>query len=322
MRQGTPNDSLPSQCGDRAAISSTGYRVLWFEAPDNVETGEYGRSLGQQLGLNVDFLTIGDLEFSVDKGKMIITSNKVDIVATYDALIIRSCIPYIAEVITLGRLFYNAGKVVVDQSMVDEAVVLSKMYEYLVLSHKKIPVPDTIQLFSLSHTERFISKHNPPYIVKSIHGDFGRHVFKVNTLSEITSIYRRYKTCKLMLQEFLDSNELFKIHVIGHKALPVIAIHRSLTPDNLLVDRKCKYVEPSSSNAYDDLKTLAEECSKALRIEFCSVDIKVIGGAPYVLEANRRPGLLGFKQDTGYEAGIDLLRYVIDRIGSQRTLDN
>ena len=41
------------------------------------------------------------------------------------------------------------------------------------------------------------------------------------------------------------------------------------------------------------------------------MDIKLKNGKPYILEANRRAGILGFKKETGYEVGIDLINYAV-----------
>jgi glutathione synthase/RimK-type ligase-like ATP-grasp enzyme len=292
-------------------------KILWFEAPDNIPSGEHGRKIGEETGYHVDFVTVEDIDFSVSGNELNVTSRGIDLVRTYDAIIIRSCIPYISEAITIARLFKLAGKVVVDESMVDEAFAMSKMYDYIMLSRCNVNMPDTTHLFHLDQATDFVSNRKPPFIVKSIHGDFGRHVYLVHTMSEIAEVFSKYRSGKLMIQEFLTSDKLYKVMVVGYKSVPIIAIHCSTADDNLLVDRKYKYVTSGKASDYQSLISVAELCAKTLRIELCSVDIKVVGGIPFVLEANRRPGLLGFLEDTDYDASPDLLKYVSDKCNSK-----
>jgi glutathione synthase/RimK-type ligase-like ATP-grasp enzyme len=139
-------------------------------------------------------------------------------------------------------------------------------------------------------------------------------VFLVRSLDEIAEVFRKYRPGNLMIQEFIDSDELYKLHVIGYAAVPILAIHRPSADDRLLVDRRNKYVEAGCTGDYPALAKVAEESARCLGIEFCSVDIRLRDGSPVVLEANRRPGLIGFQEDTGYEVGIDLVKYAVARI--------
>ena len=40
-------------------------KILWFEAPDNKTTAEYGESLGKRLGIHIDSVNIFDIKFEI-----------------------------------------------------------------------------------------------------------------------------------------------------------------------------------------------------------------------------------------------------------------
>ena len=131
--------------------------------------------------------------------------------------------------------------------MANEAFVISKMHDYIRLSNNNINIPNTLQLHDLSQVHEFTNTYSAPYILKSIHGDSGCHVYKVNTLLEIEAIFLKYRQSKLIIQEFIDSKELYKVSVIGYKAIKTIGIHHSLDEENLLIDSSKKYLSTSDS---------------------------------------------------------------------------
>ncbi|NJM40738.1 MAG: hypothetical protein HC853_08170 [Anaerolineae bacterium] len=77
-----------------------------------------------------------------------------DVRDLYDILIMRTFFPRISEGLTIARLFSEAGKLVIDQSLTNQGYVISKMHDYLVLAQQGLPVPTSWQLCDFGEVER------------------------------------------------------------------------------------------------------------------------------------------------------------------------
>ena len=287
-------------------------KILWLESGD-LYTIRRGIEAGRQRGIQVDSIDILDLTFSTE-GMIRIRSNDVnDIVMSYDAIIIRSFMPYISETITIARLFKNAGKVVVDTSITDEGYAISKMHDYVLLASAAIGVPKTLQCFNPNEVENYAGSNGYPCILKGIHGAEGRNVFKADSIQNLRRILWRYKPGELMIQEFLPAEFDYRIITIGYKALPVM-VRRKPQPGEFRTNFDFKEeVIPIKTEDNLDMKVLAESAARILRREFSGVDIRYRQNMPLILEANRRPGFKGFEEATGYDVAGAFIEYVRDR---------
>src|SRR5947208_3315517 len=111
----------------------TSPKLLWFETGD-LYTIRRGKEAGQRLGIQVDSVDAYDLTFAADGTNVGAFVAGSDLVASYDALIVRSFMPFVSEALLLARLFRAAGKVVVDVSVTDEEYAMGKMHDYVVLA--------------------------------------------------------------------------------------------------------------------------------------------------------------------------------------------
>src|SRR5436305_14327658 len=117
-------------------------KILWLESGD-LYTVRRGIEAGNKLEVQVDSMEMFDLSFVTTGDSQGVFHKSNDLVKTYDAIIVRSFMPYISEALTVARIFSESGKAVVDKSLTEEGYAMSKMHDYLVLAKNGIPVPNT-----------------------------------------------------------------------------------------------------------------------------------------------------------------------------------
>jgi len=287
-------------------------KILWFES-DDLYTVRRGKEVGKELGVEVCSIDALDLSFVADNDSTGVYAFGHDLTEEYDAIIIRSFMPFVAESLTLAHLFRAANKVVVDASLTDEGYAISKMHDYLLLAANDVPVPRSRLLFDPTASQAFAAQIGYPCILKGVHGSEGRHVYKVDTPEQLWKRLRQYKTGELMVQEFLPAEEDYRVIVVGYKALPVYVSRQPRTGDFRTNFEFNEKITPYPLSQAPRLQHVAEEAARVLRREFCGVDIRCRGETPLVLEANRRPGFKGFEQETGFDVAKAFIAYVKGR---------
>jgi gamma-F420-2:alpha-L-glutamate ligase len=294
-------------------------KILWFESGD-LYTIRRGKEAGKKLGVQVDSIDVFDIRLLADGGQTGIVAGGPDLVAQYDAVIMRSFMPYVSEALTVARLFHTAGKVVVDASMADEGYAMSKMHDYIILASNGVAVPRTGQFFDPNDAEAFAEKLGYPCILKGIHGSEGRHVHKVDSRQELRKRLLHYKTGEIMVQEFLHAEQDYRVIVVGYRALPVYVTRKPREGDFRTNFEFNEEVTPHPLSEASHLQDVAERAARALRREFTGVDIRCRGSTPLVLEANRRPGFKGFEQVTSCDVAGAFIQYVVDKCSSNTHL--
>jgi ribosomal protein S6--L-glutamate ligase len=284
-------------------------KILWLESGD-LYTIRRGKEAGKQRGIQVDSLEIFDLKFSAGAVSPLSMTEKGELTSQYDAVILRSFMPYVSEALTIARLFRDAGKVVIDLSLTDEGYAMSKMHDYILLSRNGIGVPRTYQSFDPKDVEQYAEELGYPCILKGIHGSEGRHVFKIESVSQLHRTLWRYKSGELLVQEYLDAEVDYRVIVVGYKALPIMVRRKPQVGEFRTNFEFKEEVTAIPTDDYPEMKELAEQAARILRREFSGVDIRHRSETPLVLEANRRPGFKGFEEATSYDVAGALIEYV------------
>jgi len=291
-------------------------KILWFETGD-LYTVREGKEAGQRLGAEVDSLDAYDVNFAAD-GKVVgAFANGLDLAQHYDALIVRSFMPLIAEALTLARLFREAGKTVIDESMTDEGYAMSKMHDYVVLASHGVDVPRTRQFCDINQAAAFAAELGYPCIVKGTHGSEGRHVHKVENEQQLRKKLLQYKAGEVMVQEYLDAPIDYRVIVIGYRALPVYVSRKPQADDFRTNFEHNEQVIAHPIHEASQLQAIAEKAARALRREFSGVDIRCRGDVPLILEANRRPGFKHFEEATGFDVAGAFIDYVIKKVSGK-----
>lgn len=287
-------------------------RLIWLESGD-LYTIRRGVEAGRRLGIQVDSLEVLDLTFSADGGSPHLAADMGELTEHYDAVIMRSFMPFVSEALTVARLFRDAGKVVVDTSLTDEGYALSKMHDYVLLSRAGVAVPKTYQCADPERAERYAESLGYPCVLKAVFGSEGRNVFKADSRRQFRKILWRRRAGEFMVQEFLPAEVDYRVITVGYRALPVM-VRRKPQPGEFRTNFDFKEeVVSLPTDEYPDMKEIAERAARTLRREFSGVDIRYRGDEPTILEANRRPGFKGFEEATGYDVAGAFIEYVRDR---------
>ena len=282
-------------------------------APRQAHTSLRLVEAAHKLGLELDVLETRDIVFVASHDKTGLFYNGRDLVAAYDALIVRDFHPYISEALTVARLFADAGKVVVDKSLTDEGYSISKMNDYLLLGIAGVPVPETHQIYDHAGLKATADKLGYPCVLKGTHGSHGNHVFKINLPSQIDDLIQKYPEGQLLLQEYLPADFDYRVITIGYKAVPKIVKRQPANGDFRTNFELTADWESLDVKDYPELVRLAENSARILRREFSAVDIRYRGDKPYVLEANRKPGFEGFEETTGLDVAELFLKNLVSK---------
>lgn len=295
-------------------------KVIWLGWEEMYTTCRV-RQAAAALDLGLDVYNIHDISFSVDNGRSIVWGNQLDLVENYDGLMVRTFYPYISEALTLARLFHDAGKIVIDQSLTDEGYAVSKMHDYLLMVANGIPCPRTWQLFNPHQVETLAHQVSFPCVLKGVHGARGENVYLVNNIEQLQRRMWHYPHGELMLQEYIPAEEDFRVIVIGYQSLPIMISRKP--PDG---DFRTNYSLGGrffghDLEKYPGFKEISEKAARALRREFTAVDIRMHGDQPIVLEVNRQPDFEGFEKATKFDVASEVVHYIMGRIAGRSVTD-
>jgi RimK family alpha-L-glutamate ligase len=287
--------------------------ILWLGWEDMYATRRMCQ-VAKSGGVHLDAIEIFNVSFISDNHRNGIFYKDIDLVAKYDVLVVRTYFPYISEVLTIARLFHEAGKVVIDQSLTDEGYSVSKQHDYILLAKNNLPVPETRQVFNPVEVEAFADQVGYPCILKGVHGAHGSTVFMIKNADQLRRWLWRFPIGELAVQEFLPADEDYRVLTVGYKALPVI-ISRKPAPG----DFRTNFAVNGTSRShpltdFPELAQIAEKAARLMRREFAGVDIRFKGSQPMILEVNRRPSFEGFEQATGFDVAGEFLKHIMARV--------
>lgn len=292
-------------------------RVVWL-GWEEIYTTRRVQEAAKAQDLELDAFSIHEISFNIEGGKANAFGADRNLLEEYDGLVARTFYPYISETLTLARLFHDAGKVVIDQSLTDEGYAVSKMHDHLVLAEHGIPSPRTWQLFNPRQVQEVAEQLTYPCLLKGVHGARGNHVYLVENTEQLHHRMWHYPYGELLLQEYLPADEDYRIMVIGYQALPVMVSRKPPKGDfrtNYALGGRFVRQELSQFPAFQDL---AEKAARALRREFTAIDIRLKGDQPLILEVNRQPDFEGFERATHFDVASEVVRYIRQRVGEVR----
>ncbi len=296
-------------------------RVLWLGWTDSY-TPRRIHEAADQLGLELTALQVDQLSFVTSGAEVGVYFNDCNLVESHDVLVARTNYPNISEVLTVARLFHDRGKPVVDQALVDEGYVISKMHDYLVLAEHGLPVPRTWQVFTPQEAATAARALGYPCVLKGAHGSHGSHVYLVGDEGATYERYNAYPPGELLLQEYIPAQEDYRILVIGYHALDIMVCRKPAPGDFRTNNALNGGSEAHRVSDFPALTSLAEEAARTLRREFAGLDIRYNGDKPYILEVNRQPVFENFEWTTGMDVAGLYLSYVAERVRSvERVLE-
>jgi RimK family alpha-L-glutamate ligase len=288
-------------------------RVVWL-GWEEVYTTRRVQEAARQQGLDLIVCNIHDISFDIEGQKAGLFGLEMNLLETCDGLVVRTFYPYISEALTIARLFHDASKVVIDESLTDEGYAVSKMHDYLVLVEHGLPCPRTWQLFNPKQVEALTEQLRYPCILKGVHGARGEHTYLIQNAEQLHRRLWRYPYGELMLQEYLPAEEDYRVLVVGYQALPVMVSRRPPHGDFRTNHSLGGKFAPHMLDEFPGFQSLSEQAARALRREIAAVDIRMKGGQPMILEVNRQPDFEGFERATGFDVAGEVVRYILQRV--------
>lgn len=290
--------------------------ILWLGWRE-LYTARRIREAAEAQGVGLTVAEIFDLTFVAAGPRTGLFMGAADVLAAYDALIMRTFHPYIAEGLTVARLFREAGRAVVDESLTSEGYAISKMHDTLVLARAGLPVPRTWQIFDPAAVETLAAEIGYPVILKGVQGSHGTQVHIAHDAGGLRRRLWTRPAGELTLQEYLPADEDYRVITVGYRALPVLVSRRPAPGDFRTNFAAGGEFRVRTFEEFPALRELGERAARALRREFAAVDIRYRGDAPLILEVNRRPDFEGFEGASGYDVAGALLRYVRRKAGDE-----
>ncbi|HVO41342.1 MAG TPA: ATP-grasp domain-containing protein [Aggregatilineales bacterium] len=287
-------------------------KILCLSWHDLYATGRF-REAAQAGGIDLDTCEIFDVNFFVQDGKIGLYRGEIDLIKTYDVLIVRTFHPYISEALTIARLFRDAGRIVIDRSLTDQGYAVSKMHDYLLLAQAGLSVPRSWQIYDPREVEQVAARVGYPCVLKGVHGAQGNHVHMIRGADDLYRLLWRYPTGELMLQEYLPGAEDYRVITVGSTALPLMVSRRAPSGDFRTNFAIGGTFTKRSLEEFPTFAALAEGAARVLRREFAAVDIRMRGATPLILEVNRRPDFEGFERATGFDVATTFLNYVVEQ---------
>ncbi len=291
-------------------------RFVWL-GWEEIYTTRRVQEAARQQGLELIVCNIHDVSFDIEGQKAGLFGLGMNLLETCDGLVVRTFYPYISEALTIARLFHDAGKVVIDESLTDEGYAVSKMHDYLLLAEHGLPCPRTWQLFNPKQVEALAEQLKYPCILKGVHGARGEHTYLVHNAEQLQRRLWHYTYGELMLQEYLPAEEDYRVIIVGYQALPVMVSRKPPSGDFRTNHSIGGHFAPHALDEFPGFQSLSELAARALRREITAVDIRMKGQEPMILEVNRQPDFEGFERATRFDVAGEVVRYIRARAGGE-----
>ncbi len=176
-----------------------------------------------------------------------------------------------------------------------------------------VDIPATGIVKSRENAETIADRIGYPLITKPIAGREGEGVEKLDDSSDLDDALDAAEF-PMLLQEFLDVEEEYRILVVGDEALGAVTKDPIDGDDDSVVRNFAQGAEFNAADV-DHLFEPAAQIAQVMGIELAGVDIvKTAGGDYYEIECNRCPQFKGFTQA---HEDIDVTAHIVDYIEEQ-----
>ena len=233
----------------------------------------------------------------------IITKDDYNRIAEFDALFIRKTTSVNHHTYRFARRAEAEGLIVID----DPQSILrctNKVYLAELLEKHKIPTPHTM-IVHKGNVRSVPQQLTYPLILKQPDNSFSQGVTKADNRKEYQeSIDKLFNESMLLIaQEFMPTAFDWRVGILDHQALYVCKYymapkHWQVVKNDVLSGKihEGKWETLPIDSAPRNVVRLALRAAKLMGDGFYGVDIKQIGGKPYIIEINDNPSI---------EAGVE-----------------
>jgi ribosomal protein S6--L-glutamate ligase len=182
---------------------------------------------------------------------------------------------------------------------------------FQVLSHARIPVPNTA-LGNTGDIEALLDQFgDPPYIIKLLQGTHGQGVILAETYASALTTIETLQTAKtrFVVQEFIEESEGADLRAIVVDGKVVAAMKRRGQAGEFRSNLHRGGSSEVVNLSYQE-ENAALRAARALKLGVCGVDILQSDRGPLVLEVNSTPGLEGIETTTGISVSTKIINYI------------
>lgn len=192
-----------------------------------------------------------------------------------------------------------------------------KMLSSQILAQAKLPTPRTMLVSFPINVEIVEQEIGFPCVVKLVTGSQGKGVYLCKNRQffvDLMELIDNLKTKKtIIIQEFIDSGELFdlRVWVIGGQTL--VAMKRSPPPG----DFRSNISHGGQGEFYElntEIKDVASKTAKVFGLDITGIDLLYDGKNFLVCEANSSPGFEGIDRYCGTNMASQIVNYMRERL--------
>jgi len=194
---------------------------------------------------------------------------------------------------------------------------MNKLRSLQILTEKKIPVPKTVIVRRFEYLDEAIKLVGGyPVVIKTPFGTHGKGVAIIESRRSMHSaldiLWKYSESQILLIQEYVaESNGCdYRAFVMGDE---VVASMKRCAPQgdfrsNLHIGGAAEACELSPME-----KDVAIKTAKAMKLDYCGVDLLRAGNKPVVMEVNPNPGLAGISNTSGINMFEKLVDFAISK---------
>lgn len=243
-----------------------------------------------------------------------VTFNEIEVTKeNFDLILIRGGLTDIQLGLAFTRHCIREGITVFDNNFLERGYLINKKADNWFFSVNGFTIPKTFILTNKSQLDT--TPFTYPLVVKGIGSGRGRKVFKFNDLEELKIFIseKKHKVQDFIYQEFIDYEYDLRIFVLNGEVLG--AMRRIPQTGEFRANYSLGgSVEPFQLS--QEIKDFAIKATKACNLDICGIDIIIDKqGKPYILEANKMPGMAGISAAMGFNIGERVAEFILKKTG-------
>ena len=196
--------------------------------------------------------------------------------------------------------------------------VKDKLYSQQILGQSNLPVPKTMLVKHPIDLELVEKNLSYPMVVKTLSGSYGAGVFLVEDRKQFRQLMKMAEITKpsynIILQEFIQDSygKDLRVLVVNGK---VVGCMMRQSVDG---DFRANITRGGEAIPYqidENIEWLGGECARLLHLDIAGVDLLFNDGNYVICEVNSAPGFKGMEEYTNKNIAVEMVNYVIKKIG-------
>ena len=196
--------------------------------------------------------------------------------------------------------------------------VKDKLYSQQILGQSNLPVPKTMLVRHPINLELIEKNLSYPIIVKTLSGSYGAGVFLVEDRKQFRQLMKMAELTKpsynIIVQEFIQDSYGKDLRVLVVNGKVVGCMMRQAVDG----DFRANLTRGGEAIPYqidENIEWLGGECARLLHLDIAGVDLLFNNGSYTICEVNSAPGFEGMEKYTNKNIAVEMVNYVVKKIG-------